>query len=97
VLLPLPTVCLLMALIPLVLAPRVRARLRIMALVRVLWRGMFMFRHLLAATLLCCLLRTWVSRDWRLYYNEDIALTSNGRMEESCILGPNSNLLFDEK
>jgi hypothetical protein len=56
-----------------------------------------MFRHLLAATLLCCLLRTWVSRDWRLYYNEDIALTSNGRMEESCILGPNSNLLFDEK
>jgi hypothetical protein len=51
VLLPLPMVCLLMDLTPLAPVLRVRGLLRIIALVRVLWRGMFVFRHLPLAPL----------------------------------------------
>jgi hypothetical protein len=84
--------CLLMALIPSVLVLKVRGLPRIMALVRVLWRGMFMFRRLLAACFEFGVLRIGVC-----IIMKDIALMSNGRKRGCCILGPNSGFSLDEK
>jgi hypothetical protein len=94
VLLPLLMLCLLMALIPSVLVLKVRGLPRIMALVRVLWRGMFMFE------LACCFAACFgfgFSRIGVCIITSNIALMSNGRKKRSCILGPNSSLSLDEK
>jgi hypothetical protein len=83
-----------MALIPLVLAPRVRGLPRIMALVRALWRGMFMFE------LACCFAACFgfgFSRTGVCIIMRDVALMSNGGKQGCCILGPNSGLSLGEE